>query len=172
LSPPKLSINTLRTWTVGFLLDHLPVIIDTTCRSSFFQLPERRFLAHWLCHIPRSPGRQNSVQSGITRRCSIWHVRWETIRRYSGEFGSFHFQQSPARWLAAPMADRIEDEICPKNRLVRKRKITVDPALKAEVNRLQRSVNRQLEEWTYTSGARRCYLLISKTHRCGRWLNW
>lgn len=46
-----------------------------------------------------------------------------------------------------PMAPRIQDEIRPKNRLMRQRHITMDPSLNADVNRLQRSVNRQLNEW-------------------------
>ena len=41
----------------------------------------------------------------------------------------------------------IQDEIRLKNRLRRQWQITRDPALKAEVNRLQSSVSRQLKEW-------------------------
>jgi hypothetical protein len=41
----------------------------------------------------------------------------------------------------------IQDEICLKNRLRRRRQITRNPALKAEVNSLQRSVTRRLNEW-------------------------
>jgi hypothetical protein len=41
----------------------------------------------------------------------------------------------------------IEDEIRMKNRLRRQWQITRDPALKAEVNRLQRSVIGRLNEW-------------------------
>ena len=41
----------------------------------------------------------------------------------------------------------IQDEIRLKNRLRRQWQITRDPALKAEVNRLQRSVTHQLNEW-------------------------
>jgi len=41
----------------------------------------------------------------------------------------------------------IQDEIRLKNRLWRQWQITRDPALKAEVNRLQRSVTRRLNEW-------------------------
>jgi hypothetical protein len=40
-----------------------------------------------------------------------------------------------------------QDEIRLKNRLGRLWQITRDPALKAEVNRLQRSVIRRLNEW-------------------------
>jgi hypothetical protein len=41
----------------------------------------------------------------------------------------------------------IRDEIRLKNRLRRGWQVTWDPALRAEVNRLQRSVTRRLNEW-------------------------
>jgi hypothetical protein len=41
----------------------------------------------------------------------------------------------------------IQDEIRPKNRLQRRWHITRDPALKAEINRLQRSVTHRFNEW-------------------------
>jgi hypothetical protein len=43
--------------------------------------------------------------------------------------------------------NRIQDEIRLKNRLRRQWELTRDPALKAEVIRLQRSVTLQLQEW-------------------------
>jgi hypothetical protein len=46
-----------------------------------------------------------------------------------------------------PIPAGIQDEIRLKNRLRRRWKITRDPALKAEVNRLQRSVTRRFNEW-------------------------
>jgi hypothetical protein len=46
-----------------------------------------------------------------------------------------------------PIPACIQDEIRLKNRLKRQWQITRDPALKAEVNRLQRSVSHQLNEW-------------------------
>ena len=42
---------------------------------------------------------------------------------------------------------RIQDEIHLKNRLRRQWQISRDPALKAEVILLQRSVNKHVEEW-------------------------
>ena len=45
-----------------------------------------------------------------------------------------------------PILARIQDERRLKNRL-RQWQITMDPALEAEVNRLQRSVTHQLHEW-------------------------
>ena len=41
----------------------------------------------------------------------------------------------------------IQDEMRLKNRLRRRWYVTRDPALKAEINRLQRSVTRRLNEW-------------------------
>jgi hypothetical protein len=46
-----------------------------------------------------------------------------------------------------PIPARIQDEIRLKNRLRRQWQLTRDPALKADVNRLQRSVTLQLQEW-------------------------
>ena len=46
-----------------------------------------------------------------------------------------------------PIPAGIQDEIRLKNRLRRRWQVTRDPALKVEVNRLQRSVTRRLNEW-------------------------
>jgi hypothetical protein len=46
-----------------------------------------------------------------------------------------------------PITAGIQVEICLKYRLRRQWQNTRDPALKAESNRLQRSVNRRLKEW-------------------------
>jgi hypothetical protein len=54
-----------------------------------------------------------------------------------------HPRDDPRPWIPAG----IQDEIRLKNRLRRRWQITRDPALKAEVTRLQRSVTRRLNEW-------------------------
>jgi hypothetical protein len=46
-----------------------------------------------------------------------------------------------------PIPAGIQDEIHLKTRLRRQWQVTRDPTLTAEVNRLQRSVTRQLKEW-------------------------
>jgi len=46
-----------------------------------------------------------------------------------------------------PVPAGIQDEVRLKNRLRRQWQITRDPALKAEVKRLQRSVTRRLNKW-------------------------
>jgi len=45
------------------------------------------------------------------------------------------------------MPASIQDEIRLKNRLRRQWKISRDPALKAEINHIQRPVNNQVKEW-------------------------
>jgi hypothetical protein len=58
---------------------------------------------------------------------------------------------TPKRRLRAdpwsPIQAGIQDEIRLKYRLRRQWQVTRDPILRAEVNRLQRSVTRQLKEW-------------------------
>jgi hypothetical protein len=54
---------------------------------------------------------------------------------------------SPRNDPRPPIPACIQDEIRLKNRLRSQWQITRDPALKAEVNRLQRSVIHQLNEW-------------------------
>jgi hypothetical protein len=46
-----------------------------------------------------------------------------------------------------PLPASIQDEIHLKNRLRRQWQVTRDPALKAQINRLQRSVTYQLNKW-------------------------
>jgi hypothetical protein len=46
-----------------------------------------------------------------------------------------------------PLPASIQDEIRLKNRLRRQWQITRDPTLKAQINRLQRSVTYHLNEW-------------------------
>jgi len=46
-----------------------------------------------------------------------------------------------------PIPPGIQDEIRLKNRLRRQWQVTRDPTLRAEVNHLQRSVTRRLNEW-------------------------
>jgi hypothetical protein len=46
-----------------------------------------------------------------------------------------------------PLPSSIQDETRLKNRLRRQWQVTRDPALKAEVNSVQRSMTYQLKEW-------------------------
>jgi len=45
------------------------------------------------------------------------------------------------------MPARITDKVPLKNRLIRQWKVSKDPALKAGINRLQKSVTRKIKDW-------------------------
>jgi hypothetical protein len=65
----------------------------------------------------------------------------------SGAFEISTPKRRPRADPRPPIPARIQDEIRLKNSLRRQWQLTRDPALKAEVNRLQRSVSLQLQEW-------------------------
>ena len=67
-----------------------------------------------------------------------------------------------------PIPPGIEDEIRLKNGLRRRWQVTRVPALKTEVNRLQRSVIRRFNEWRNEQWNRHSNPSIPKTNRCGR----
>jgi hypothetical protein len=63
----------------------------------------------------------------------------------------------------------IQDEICLKNRLPRQWQVNRDPALKTEVNHLQRSVICLLNEWRNDQWSATIKSpSIPKTSHCGR----
>jgi len=123
---------------------HIPVLIDTM--SIFLSPPDRRdlrttgwpnFQACLEAELPPNPDLPNG---GAIDACR------GTIKCYLESVGRFHSQSSPTCRPTAPLPAHIQDEIRLKNRLRRQLQITRDPALKAEVNRLQRSVTSQLNE--------------------------
>jgi hypothetical protein len=67
-----------------------------------------------------------------------------------------------------PILVSIQDEIHLKNGLRRQWQITRDPALRAEVNRLQRSVTKQVNDWRNDQWGVTLESLNPKTKRCGR----
>jgi hypothetical protein len=76
-------------------------------------------------------------------------------------------QRRPLDDPRPPIPAGIQDELYLKNRLWRQWHITRDLALKAEVNRLQRSVPAGSTSGEMTSAAQRSNLSILKTNRCG-----
>jgi len=128
--------------------DHLPVLIDTTCHSSFQHPPDRpdfrrthwaNFQVHLEDQIPFDPEFHNGLAID------------PCVEKFSGAVpkalaASTH-KCRPRDDLRPPIPAGIQDEIRLKNRLRMQWQITRDPALKAEVNRLQRSVTRRLNEW-------------------------
>ena len=126
--------------------DHLPVLIHTMCRSSFQHKPDRpdvrridwaKFQTHLEAEIPFNPELHNSIDT--------------CVENFSGAIlGALEASIPKGRPIGDPRPQipaGIQDEIRLKTRLRRCWQITRDLALKAEVNRLQRSVTRQLNEW-------------------------
>jgi len=70
--------------------------------------------------------------------------------------------------LRPPIPAGIQDEIRLKNRLRRQWQITRDPALRAEVNLLHRSVTRRPNEWRNDQWTRCSNPSIPQTNRCER----
>jgi hypothetical protein len=128
--------------------DLLPVLMDTTCRSCFRNLsapPEYRrteyvkFQASLEERLPSTPLLPNE---GVIDTCveEISSAILEVLAASTPESG-------PRDDERPPIPACIQDEIRLKNRLRRQWQMTRDPALKAEVNRLQRAVTHQVNEW-------------------------
>jgi len=128
--------------------DHLPVLIDTMCRSSFQHPPDRpdfrrtvwaNFQVHLEEQIPFNPELHNGMAIDTC------------VEKFSGAvlkaLVAFTPKCRPRDDPQPPIPAGIQDEIRLKNQLRRQWQITRDPALKAEVNRLQRSATHRLNEW-------------------------
>jgi len=128
--------------------DHLPLLIDTMCRSSFQHPPDRpdvrrtdwaKFQTHLEGEIPFNPELHNSMDIDTC------------VENFSGEIhGALQASTPNRRPIGDPRpqtAAGIEDEIRLKTRLRRRWQVPRDPALKTEVNRLHRLVTRRINEW-------------------------
>jgi hypothetical protein len=128
--------------------DHLPILIDTTCRSSFQILLDRPdftrmgWAAFQACLDDRFPGNPVVNNEEAIDKC---------VQELTGAIQEVTAASAPKRRHRAnprlPLPASVKDEIRLKNRLRRQWKVTRDPALKAQVNRLQRSVTYRLKEW-------------------------
>jgi endonuclease/exonuclease/phosphatase family metal-dependent hydrolase len=128
--------------------DHLPVLIDTQCRSTFLNPPDRpdfrttdwaTFQASLENGLPSTPDFLNEV--------AIVSCVTELSSAISKALTESTPKSRPRADPRPPLPAHIKDEIRLKNRLRRQWQITRDPALKAEANRLQRSVTSKLNEW-------------------------
>jgi len=128
--------------------EHLPVLIDTSCRSSFHNPPDRHYF------------RRTDWASFQTPLEELIPFDSEFHNEMAIDTCVNHFSSAVLKALAAsttkrrprddprpPVPAGIQNEIRLKKRLRMQWQITRDPALKAEVNRLQRSVTRRLNEW-------------------------
>jgi hypothetical protein len=128
--------------------DHLPVLIDTTFRSSFQHPPDRpdcrrtdwaNFQTHLEDQIPFYP----ELHDGIAMDTCVENFSGAVLKAMAASATKRRPRADPR----PPKPAGIQDEIRLKNRLRRQWQVTRDPTLKAEVNRLQRSMTRRLNEW-------------------------
>jgi hypothetical protein len=128
--------------------DHLPVLIDIQCRSSFLNPPDRPDLrkTDWTRF-------QACLENGLPSNPELPSVMAidSCVKELSSAISKALTVSTPK---SRPRADprpslpaHIKDEIRLKNRLKRQWQTTRDPALKAEANRLQRSETSKLNEW-------------------------
>ena len=128
--------------------DRLPVFIDTTCRSSFQDPPDRpdfkrtnwtNFQTHLEDHIPFDP----KLHDGMAINTYVENFSVAGLRALAASTPKRRPRADPR----PPIQAGIQVEICLKNRLWRHCHVTTDPTLRAEVNRLQMSVTRRFNEW-------------------------
>ena len=128
--------------------DHLPVLIDTMCCSSFQHPTDRpdvrrtdwaKFQTHLEAEIPFNPELHNSMDIDTC------------VENFSGTILGALEASTPKRHPNGEPRPQIpagiQDEIHLKNWLRRRWQVSRDPTLKTEVSRLQRSVTRWLNEW-------------------------
>jgi hypothetical protein len=128
--------------------DHLPVLIDTACRSSFHHPPDRpnfrrtdwaNFQAHLEDQIPFEPELHNEKAFDTC----VENFSVAVLQTLAASTPKSRPRDDPRPLISAG----IQDEIRVKIKLRRRWQVTRDPALKADVNRLQRSLTRRLNEW-------------------------
>ena len=128
--------------------DHLRILIDTHCRSSFLSPPDHPNLRKndWLkfqaCLEGGLPPNPDLPDERVIDAC----VK-ELTSAISKALADSTPKCRPRADARLPLPAYIQDEIRLKNRLRREWQITRDPALKAAVIRLQRSKTTQLNEW-------------------------
>jgi hypothetical protein len=129
-------------------LDHLPAIIDTSCRSYFQHQPDRpdfrptdwaNFQAQLEAEIPFNPELHNVMAIDTC----VENVSGAVLKALTISTPKRRPRDDPR----PPIPAGIQDEIRLKNRLRRQWQVTREPTLRVEVNRLQRSVTNRLNEW-------------------------
>jgi hypothetical protein len=128
--------------------DHLPVLIESACRSSFLQPPDRpdfrrtdwtNFQTHLQDQIPFD----RDLLNGMAIDTCVENFSGAGLKSLEASTPKRRPRDDPR----PPIPACIQDEIRLKNRLRRRWQISRDPAVKAEVNSLQRSLTRRLNEW-------------------------
>jgi len=126
---------------------HLPVLIETTCRS-FSQHPmdhpdfRRTNWANFQTHLEDQIPFDPEFQNGMAIDTCVENFSGAVLKALAASTPKFRPRDDPL----PPIPTGIQDKIRLKNMLRRQWQIARGPHLKAEVNRLQRSVTRRLNE--------------------------
>jgi hypothetical protein len=128
--------------------DHLPVLIDTKCRSSFHHPPDHpdfrrtdraNFQTHLKELIPFDPKLHNEMAMDTC----VENISGALLKALAASTPKSRPRDDPR----PPIPADIQEEIRLKPWVRRQWQFTTDPPPKADENRLQRSVTRRLNEW-------------------------
>jgi len=148
--------------------DNLPVLIGNACRSSF-QRPRdrpdfrRTDWASFQTHLEGEIPFDSELHNGVAIDTCIENFSGAVLNALAASTPTCR----PGDYPGPPIPASIQDEIRPKKLLRRRWQVTTDPALKAEVNRLKRSVTAGSMSGGTTSGLQHSNPSITKTNRCG-----
>jgi hypothetical protein len=156
LAPDVLDIVVVKDFVLPLYLtvcselssDHVIILIDTKCRSSFQNILDRPdftrmdWAAFQACLDGRLPGNPVVDDEEATDKCVE-----ELTSAIQEATAASAPSRRPRTYPRPPLPASIQDEIRLKNRLRRQWQVTRDPAVKAQVNRIQRSVTSRLNEW-------------------------
>jgi hypothetical protein len=137
----------LTMWQSALSSDHLPVLIDTRCQLSFLNDPDcpdfrkTNWVKFQACLEDRLSPPPN-LRNGLEIDTCVHEVYSANTEALAVSAASRRHRDDPRPRIPAHIQD-----ISLKSRLGRQWQITRDPAVKAEINRLQRSVTHQLNEW-------------------------
>jgi len=121
--------------------DHLQGLIDTACRSSFQHPPDRPDWANFKNQLEKLIPLDLELHKEMAIDTCVENFSGAVLKALAASTPKRRPRDDPR----PPIPAGIQDEIRLKNPLRRQWQIARDPALKAEVNRLQRSVTRRLE---------------------------
>ena len=144
----NLSIPVYLTSCSALSSEHLPVIIDTTRRSSFQHPPHRPDFrrndwANFQIHLEDLVPFDSELHNEMAIDTCVETFSGAVLEALEAITRKLRPRVDPRPSIPAGILDKIRL----KNRLRRQWQITRDPALKAEANRLQRSVSLRLNAW-------------------------
>ena len=120
--------------------DHLPVLIDTMCCSSFKHPPDRPDFRHteWAnfqTHLEDQIPLNLELHNGMAIDMCVENLSGSVLKALAASTPKCRLRGDPR----PPIPVGIQDEIHLKNPLWRQWQVTRDPTLRADVNHLQRS---------------------------------